>query len=84
MALFKCNPYLQLGGGSRVISANSFWMRLADVVRALEGFGVVLESFLDLSVPEVEAVADMMLMLRPVSSKFVKIVAKEKSTSALL
>ena len=29
-------PYLQLGGGSTVISANSFWIRLAEVLRAFD------------------------------------------------
>ena len=32
------NIYLQLGGGSTVISANSFWMRFAEVVSAFEPF----------------------------------------------
>lgn len=37
--LSPLGPALQFGGGSRVISANSFWMRLADVPNAFEIFG---------------------------------------------
>ena len=33
--LSPLGPALQLGGGSRVISASSFWIRLADVLKAL-------------------------------------------------
>jgi hypothetical protein len=42
-------PALQLGGGSSVISANSFCIRLADVLRALLNCflaGVVLAGFI--------------------------------------
>ena len=39
--------HLQFGGGSRVISASSFWILFADVVRALEALGVALASFLE-------------------------------------
>jgi len=34
--LSPLGPALQFGGGSRVISANSFWIRLAEVESALE------------------------------------------------
>ena len=40
--------YLQLGGGSSVISPSSFWILLADVLMALDSLGVGF-SFLDLS-----------------------------------
>ncbi len=43
--------HLQFGGGSSVISASSFWMRLADVVSALDALGVDLASFLARSPP---------------------------------
>ena len=33
--LSPLGPALQLGGGSSVISASSFWMRLAEVLSAL-------------------------------------------------
>ena len=36
MGSLKINTYLQFGGGSRVISANSFWILLAEVERAFE------------------------------------------------
>lgn len=38
-------PALQFGGGSSVISANSFWMRLADVPSAFEIRGFGFDSF---------------------------------------
>lgn len=37
-------PALQFGGGSSVISASSFWIRLADVPSAFEIFGLDLVS----------------------------------------
>lgn len=37
-------PALQFGGGSRVISANSFWIRFVEVPRALLIFGFVFGS----------------------------------------
>jgi len=51
--------HLQLGGGSNVISASSFWMRLAEVVSALEDLGAALASFLALSPPPEEEVVAM-------------------------
>lgn len=44
---YKLSPFgpaLQLGGGSSVISASSFWMRFVDVPNALLIFGFVLGS----------------------------------------
>ena len=37
--LSPLGPALQLGGGSRVISPSSFWIRLAEVLRALDSLG---------------------------------------------
>ena len=54
--------YLQFGGGSTVISANSFWMRFAEVERAFEPLVALARSlFLDDDPPvpveaEVEAI----------------------------
>lgn len=48
-------PALQLGGGSSVISASSFWMRLVDVPSALLIFGLVFGSALVSSPPAVDA-----------------------------
>ena len=44
------NPYLQFGGGSSVISANSFWILFADVESAFDpnAFELLFE-LLDLS-----------------------------------
>lgn len=45
---YKLSPFgpaLQFGGGSSVISASSFWIRLAEVPSALEIFGLDLVSF---------------------------------------
>lgn len=44
---YKLSPFgpaLQLGGGSSVISANSFWILLAEVPRALDIFGLGFDS----------------------------------------
>lgn len=46
---YKLSPFgpaLQFGGGSRVISANSFCMRFADVPRAFDIFGLAFDSFI--------------------------------------
>ncbi len=43
--------HLQFGGGSSVISASSFWILFAEVVRALEALGAALASFLARSPP---------------------------------
>ena len=43
--LSPLGPALQLGGGSSVISASSFWIRLADVPRAFEIRGLGFDSF---------------------------------------
>ena len=48
---YKLSPFgpaLQLGGGSNEMAPSSFWIRLADVDRALDIFGVPF-SFLDFS-----------------------------------
>lgn len=52
--------YLQFGGGSTVISANSFWIRFAEVERAFEPFVAFARSlFLDDEPPvPVEAEVD--------------------------
>ena len=55
-------PALQFGGGSSEIPPNSFWIRLAEVVRAFDIFGVpVLLSFLDFSgVSALEPASDIL------------------------
>ena len=50
--------YLQLGGGSRVISANSFWILLAEVERALEPKALEPRSLVFLSLSEAVAAVD--------------------------
>ena len=52
--------YLQFGGGSTVISANSFWMRFAEVERAFDPLVALARSlFLDDDPPvPVEAEVD--------------------------
>ena len=53
------SSYLQFGGGSKVISANSFWILLADVERALDPKALELRSLALLSRSRSEAgVAD--------------------------
>ena len=52
--------YLQLGGGSTVISANSFWIRFAEVVSAFEPFVAFARSlFLEDDEPLVPVDADV-------------------------
>ena len=54
------NIYLQLGGGSTVISANSFWIRFAEVVSAFEPFVAFARSlFLEDDEPLVPVDADV-------------------------
>jgi len=46
--LSPLGPAVQLGGGSRVISASSFWMRFADVLSTVDNCFLVTDCFVDL------------------------------------
>jgi len=66
---YKLSPFgpaEQFGGGSRVISANSFCMRLADVPKALEIFGLDFVSFVSgLGSDELDALVPLPFRLFP-------------------
>lgn len=56
---YETSIYLQFGGGSSVISANSFWIRLAEVDKAFEPNALALRSLVRLSLSRsLAAVAD--------------------------